>query len=67
MEAQRAALWGNSGGELRVGFARIEKRRPLPMLEFDSNNGSEFLNEVVEAYLLNRKRSIEWTRSLANI
>jgi len=37
------------------------------MLEFDSNNGSEFLNEVVEAYLLNRKRSIEWTRSLANI
>lgn len=60
-----AALWGNSGGEVRVGLERIEKRLPFPMLGFDCDNGSEFLNEVVEAYLLRRNRSIEWTRSRA--
>ena len=60
-----AALWGNSGGELRVGLERIEKRLPFPMLGFDCDNGSEFLNEIVEAYLLRRNRSVEWTRSRA--
>jgi hypothetical protein len=57
-----AALWGNSGGEVRFGLERIEKRMPFPMLGFDCDNGSEFLNEIVEAYLLRRNRSIEWTR-----
>ncbi|MFN9819983.1 MAG: integrase, partial [Akkermansiaceae bacterium] len=60
-----AALWGNSGGEVRVGLERIEKRMPFPMQGFDCDNGSEFLNEVLESYLLKRKRSIEWTRSRA--
>ena len=60
-----AALWGNSGGEVRVGLERIEKRMPFSMLGFDCDNGSEFLNEILEAYLLKRKRSIEWTRSRA--
>lgn len=60
-----AALWGNSGGEVRVGLERIEKRMPFAMLGFDCDNGSEFLNEVVEAYLLKRNRSIHWTRSRA--
>jgi hypothetical protein len=46
-----AALWGNSGGEVCVGLERIEKRLPFPMLGFDCDNGSEFLNEIVEAYL----------------
>lgn len=60
-----AALWGNSAGEVRVGLERIEHRLPFPMLGFDCDNGSEFLNEIVEAYLLRRKRSIDWTRSRA--
>lgn len=60
-----AALWGNSGGEVRSGLERIEKRMPFPMHGFDCDNGSEFLNEIVEAYLLRRNRSVEWTRSRA--
>ena len=60
-----AALWGNGGGEVRVGLERIEKRLPFPMLGFDCDNGSEFLNVVVEAYLLRCNRSVEWTRSRA--
>lgn len=60
-----AALWGNKGGEVRVGLERIERRMPFSMLGFDCDNGSEFLNEILEAYLLRRKRSIVWTRSRA--
>lgn len=60
-----AALWGNSGGEVRAGLERIEKRLPFPMFGFDCDNGSEFLNEIVETYLLQRQRGIEWTRSRA--
>ena len=60
-----AALWGNSGGEVRAGLERVEKRLPFAMLGFDCDNGSEFLNEIVEAYLLDRGRGIEWTRSRA--
>lgn len=60
-----AALWGNSGGEVRAGLERIEKRMPFEMRGFDCDNGSEFLNEIVEAYLLGKKRSVEWTRSRA--
>lgn len=60
-----AALWGNRGGEVRVGLERIERRMPFKLLGFDCDNGSEFLNEILEAYLLKRTRSIDWTRSRA--
>lgn len=60
-----AALWGNSGSEVRVGLERIEKRMPFDLLGFDSDNGSEFLNSVLEHYLLGRKKSVKWTRSRA--
>ena len=33
------------------------------LLGFDSDNGSEFLNTVLEEYLLTRERAIKWTRS----
>ena len=58
-----AALWGNSGGEVRAGLERIEKRMPFEMLGFDCDNGSEFLNEVIERYLLGRGKKVGWTRS----
>lgn len=58
-----SALWGNSGGEVCVGLRRIEKRMPFAMLGFDCDNGSEFLNTVIESYLSGRKYNIKWTRS----
>ena len=58
-----AALWGNSGSEVRVGLERIEKRMPFELLGFDSDNGSEFLNTILEEYLLTRERAVKWTRS----
>lgn len=58
-----SALWGNSGSEVCVGLRRIEKRMPFAMLGFDCDNGSEFLNTVIEEYLLGRANTIKWTRS----
>jgi len=58
-----SALWGNSGSEVRVGLETIEKRMPFELLGFDCDNGSEFLNTVLEEYLLTRASPIKWTRS----
>lgn len=57
------ALWGNSGSEVRAGLENIEKRMPFELLGFDCDNGSEFLNTVLEHYLLTRNRPPKWTRS----
>jgi hypothetical protein len=56
-------LWGNSGSEVCVGLRKIEARMPMTMLGFDCDNGSEFLNETLEKYLLSETRNVKWTRS----
>lgn len=56
-------LWGNSGSEVCVGLRKIEARMPMKMLGFDCDNGSEFLNETLEKYLLSETRNVKWTRS----
>lgn len=56
-------LWGNTGSEVCVGLRKIEARMPMEMLGFDCDNGSEFLNETLERYLLSPSRKIKWTRS----
>lgn len=58
-----SGLWGNSGGEVCVGLRRIEQRMPFELLGFDCDNGSEFLNIVLESYLLSNTRKVKWTRS----
>lgn len=58
-----AGLWGNTGGEVCKGLKKIESRMPFEMLGFDTDNGSEFLNTVLEYYLLSKTRKINWTHS----
>ncbi len=60
-----AGLWGNSGREVCVGLRRVEARMPFEMLGFDCDNGSEFLNTVVENHLLGQGHPPKWTRSRA--
>ena len=60
-----APLWGNSGGEVCRALEAVEARMPFEMVGFDCDNGSEFLNETLEKYLLGVDRSVEWTRSRA--
>ena len=57
------ALWGCRGSEVKVGVSAIEERLPFDLLGFDCDNGSEFLNEVLEGYLISPTRLVEWTRS----
>ena len=35
----------------------------MTMLGVDCDNGSEFLNETLEKYLLSKTRNVKWTRS----
>jgi hypothetical protein len=56
-------IWGNSGREVCVGLRDIESHMPIELLGFDCDNGSEFLNTVLEEYLLSPNRKVKWTRS----
>ena len=57
------ALLGLTAGATCQGTRFIEKRLPFELLGFDCDNGSEFLNETLEKYLLTRNKPIRWTRS----
>ncbi len=54
---------GAGGSEVCVGLKMIQKRMPFHLLGFDTDNGSEFLNEVLERYLLSGNQHVHWTRS----
>lgn len=60
---ENAAVWNKSGNQVARRLADIEERLPFPLLEFDSDNGSEFINEPVFKYLRQRADPIHTTRS----
>jgi len=43
----------------------IEKALPFPLLGFDSDNGSEFINHCLVRHFLSRKEPVQFTRSRA--
>jgi hypothetical protein len=54
-------LWCLSAGGLARGLDLVAEELPFALKGFDSDNGSEFLNEVLQAWLAGRK--VHWTRS----
>ena len=57
------AVW-NKGAQGVVRQVReLERRLPFPLLGFDSDNGSEFLNWHLQALLQRRKQPVGWTRA----
>jgi hypothetical protein len=54
-------LWCLSAGGLARGLDLVAGELPFALKGFDSDNGSEFLNEVLQAWLAGRK--VHWTRS----
>jgi hypothetical protein len=54
-------IWCLSAGGVVRGLDLVEEDLPFALKGFDSDNGSEFLNEVLEAWLTGRK--VHWTRS----
>jgi len=57
------ALLGLTAGATCQSARFIENRLPFDLLGFDCDNGSEFLNETLEKYLLTRENPVRWTRS----
>ena len=63
--SEQRALW-NKGAEGVVKQMRaIERALPFPLLGFDADNGSEFINEQLVKHFLGRHKPVQFTRSRA--
>jgi len=62
---EQRALWGKGETGVLEQIKDIETSLPFPLLGFDSDNGSEFLNYHLLRHFSQRKRPIRFTRSRA--
>jgi len=62
---EQRAVWGKGEKGVLEQIKHIEKILPFPLLGFDSDNGSEFLNYHLQRHFAKRKRPIQFTRSRA--
>jgi len=60
---EQRALWGNGQTSCLQQIKNIEASLPFPLLGFDSDSGSEFLNWHLARYFSDRKYPIQFTRS----
>jgi hypothetical protein len=59
------AVWNKTYDGVRDQTRDVEKKLPFPILGFDCDNGSEFLNHHLKRYLLDREHPVNFTRSRA--
>ena len=59
------ATWNRSASGVEENVAEFEKNLPFPVLGFDSDNGSEFINYGLLAFLRERAKPVHFTRSRA--
>lgn len=57
------AVWNKGGLAVLQEVMDIERNLPFKLLEFDCDNGSEFLNHHFVRYFANRKSPVRFTRS----
>jgi hypothetical protein len=62
---EQRAIWGKGETGILEQIRHIEKSLPFPLLGFDSDNGSEFLNHHLFRHFTKRKKPIQFTRSRA--
>ena len=62
-EASGRAAWGKGETGVMAAIASIEESRPFPIVGFDCDNGSEFLNWHLYRHFSQRKQPIQFTRS----
>jgi hypothetical protein len=60
---EQRAVWGKGERGVLEAIKDIELKLPFPILGFDCDNGSEFLNWPILKYFKNRKRPVQYTRS----
>jgi len=63
--SEQRAVWGKGETSVLEQIKHIEKSLPFPLLGFDSDNGSEFLNHHLLKHFAQRKRPVQFTRSRA--
>jgi hypothetical protein len=57
------AVWNKGAAGVLAATRAVEERLPFALLGFDSDNGGEFLNHHLWAYMRERKVAVEFTRS----
>jgi transposase InsO family protein len=62
---ENRALWNKSSYAVLDHLKALEKTVPFRMKNFHADNGSEFLNWALHAYLTGRPVKMPWTRSRA--
>ena len=62
---EQRAIWGKGETAVLEQLKDIEKALPFPLLGFDSDNGSEFLNYHLFRHFTHRKQPVRFTRSRA--
>ncbi len=60
---EQRAVWGKGEAGVLKQIKDIEDSLPFPLLGFDSDNGSEFLNYHLLRHFHERKQPIQFTRS----
>ena len=62
---EQRAVWGKGEKGVLEQIKDVEKMLPFPLLGFDSDNGSEFLNYHLQRHFTHRKHPVSFTRSRA--
>jgi hypothetical protein len=62
---EQRALWGKGEQGVLEQIKHIEQSLPFPLLGFDSDNGSEFLNHHLLRHFSLREHPVQFTRSRA--
>jgi hypothetical protein len=60
---EQRAVWGKGESDVLRQIQDIEASLPFPLLGFDSDNGSEFLNWHLIKHFQQREKPIQFTRS----
>ncbi len=60
---EQRAVWGKGEKGVLEQIKDVEKSLPFPLLGFDSDNGSEFLNHHLLRHFTHRKQPVQFTRS----
>lgn len=63
--SEQRALWSKGADGVVKQMRSIEKALPFALLGFDSDNGSEFINEKLVKHFLSRQTPVQFTRSRA--
>jgi hypothetical protein len=61
--SEQRAVWGKGESDVLEQIKEIETSLPFPLLGFDSDNGSEFLNHHLLKHFVQRTRPVQFTRS----